>query len=333
MSRYPPDAASQIHAMPASASIADTMEQTGAPSMPESSAGQIHYLPAASTIPEILDSTAPSSIPPSITTHPCADKIHGMGANTEVANSIERTAPCATIPSMATSAEVIEPATQDSPTTAQDSSTSMGKVVQPFEEEEAPAHDFNRLIPHEDSGHPQGNGHGDEEFEPVANCELPENSTSAVNRQRHAIKVLTHLDRRQIPKRNILKRWTKWYDEENKNRDYLTQLAIENDDLKKKALISKAFELANKEAKISNLTFQETTAALTHAVNCSATIEKSAEIGNNDNQGLTGHIPTSCPPSTFKGGQHPSTGRRSWLDSINKEKRQKSGEAEKQASD
>ncbi|CAO2165069.1 unnamed protein product [Urochloa humidicola] len=150
---------------------------------------------------------------------------------------------------------------------------------------------------------------------------------------RHAIKVLNNLDRRQIPGKNILKRWTKWYDEDNNNRDYLDQLAIENDDLKRKALISKAFELANKETKISNFTFQQVMEALTEASNSSSTAPKSAHIEVEANDKLRRNIPTSCPPSTFKGGRPPNTGQKSWLDSINKQKRQKGGIAEKQASD
>ncbi|CAN6372446.1 unnamed protein product [Urochloa humidicola] len=147
----------------------------------------------------------------------------------------------------------------------------------------------------------------------------------------HAIKVLNHLDRRQIPGKNILKRWTKWYDEDNNNRDYLNQLAIENDDLKKKALISAAFELANKETRISNFTFQQAMEALTQASNSSHRGPTQIEVEANHR--LTGNIPTSCPPSTFKGGRPPNTGQKSWLDDINKQKRQKGGEAEKQASD
>ncbi|CAL5049009.1 unnamed protein product [Urochloa decumbens] len=150
---------------------------------------------------------------------------------------------------------------------------------------------------------------------------------------RHAIKVLTHLDRREIPSKNILQRWTKWFDEGNNNTEYLTQLAIENDDMKKKALVSKAFELANKEATISNFTYQQAMEALTHATNCTGTTPTTTQIQNDPNRRLTGDLPTSCPPSTFKGGRPAHTGQKSWLEIVKKDKRPKGSEADKQATD
>ncbi|CAO2164568.1 unnamed protein product [Urochloa humidicola] len=82
---------------------------------------------------------------------------------------------------------------------------------------------------------------------------------------RHAIMVLTHLDKREIPANNIHKRWTRLLDEGTNNNEYLTQLAIDNDELKRKALINKAFELANREKKISNFSFEQAMEALTQA--------------------------------------------------------------------
>ncbi|CAL5009501.1 unnamed protein product [Urochloa decumbens] len=150
---------------------------------------------------------------------------------------------------------------------------------------------------------------------------------------RHAIKVLNNIDRRVVPAKNIVKRWTKWFDEDNRNNDYLRHLAMENDDLKRKAIVSKAFELANKESRISNFTYQQAIEALTQGTESYAGAASSAVIEKDSNVTMTHNFPTSCPPSTFKGGRPPNTGQKSWLDSIKKQKAQNNGEAEKEASD
>ncbi|CAL5012454.1 unnamed protein product [Urochloa decumbens] len=146
---------------------------------------------------------------------------------------------------------------------------------------------------------------------------------------RHAIKVLTLLDRRKIPSKNILQRWTKFFDNGNKNKEYQMMVAKENEQLRRKAIVSKAFELATTEARISNFTYEEAMYALTRA-STSSTKE------NEEDESpavLTGELPTSCPPSTYKGGRPRSTGHRSWLDNIEKDKKEKNGKAEKEARD
>ncbi|CAO2141408.1 unnamed protein product [Urochloa humidicola] len=150
---------------------------------------------------------------------------------------------------------------------------------------------------------------------------------------RHAIKVLTNLDKRQIPADNILKRWTTWFDEGNNNTEYLNQLALDNDEMKRKALLLKAFELSNKEARISNFNFEEAMAALAEGSKFQGKSTTSGRHNKENLQVLSQDLPTSCPPSTFKGGRLANTGTKSWLDAIKKQRRQNSGDAEKEASD
>ncbi|CAN6172661.1 unnamed protein product [Urochloa humidicola] len=150
---------------------------------------------------------------------------------------------------------------------------------------------------------------------------------------RHAIKVLTNLDRREIPANNIHKRWTRLFDEGNNNNDYLTQLGIDNDELKKKALINKAFELVNRQKKISNFSFEQTMEALTQACTSSTTEPESTDDNSGAINNLSENIPTSCPPSAFKGGRSPNTSLKSWQESMKKQAKQKTREAEKQACD
>lgn len=52
------------------------------------------------------------------------------------------------------------------------------------------------------------------------------------------MQMMTHLDMMEIPKRNIMPRWTKIYDHEDNNNNYLQNLAVTND-MQKKTLVLK----------------------------------------------------------------------------------------------
>ncbi|CAO2179633.1 unnamed protein product [Urochloa humidicola] len=150
---------------------------------------------------------------------------------------------------------------------------------------------------------------------------------------RHAIKVLTNLDKREIPADNILKRWTTWYGEGNNNTEYLNQLAFDNDEMKRKALLLRAFKLSNKEARISNYNFEEAMAALTEGSRFQGNPRTSGRRSKENIVVLSQELPTSCPQSTFKGGRPANTGTKSWVDAIKKQKKKNTGDPEKEASD
>ncbi|CAN6372443.1 unnamed protein product [Urochloa humidicola] len=148
---------------------------------------------------------------------------------------------------------------------------------------------------------------------------------------RHMLKVLTHLDKRQIPKKNIMSRWTKLCDEDSSNSEYLRQLAINNDEEKRRMILKKAFELATKTTRISNYTFEQTMQALADAENSSNIVRSKPSIKQKPK--LAENQPTSCPASTFKGGRRPHTSLNSWLTSKKKKRSEESTNLEKATSD
>lgn len=137
------------------------------------------------------------------------------------------------------------------------------------------------------------------------------------------MQVLIHLDMREIPKRNIMERWTKLYDDDMGNSQYLQNLAITNTMQKKSLVLKKAFEFANKDGKLSNRNFNEAIRVLEKAnkVEMANKGPTNIEIGESNNQ--DGGKPTSCPVSTSKGGRPPHTSLKSWQASKKKKKERK----------
>ncbi|CAN6191154.1 unnamed protein product [Urochloa humidicola] len=144
---------------------------------------------------------------------------------------------------------------------------------------------------------------------------------------RHAIKVLIHLDRLEIPKGNIMDRWTKYYDSSDANFNPWQELALHNDNVKRKVLLNRAFELANKQGRLSNFAFEQALKSITTSTEPQRETpprKAGAEITN---------IPTSCPPRKLKGGRPPNTGLKSWISSMKRAAKQKPNEAENEAMD
>ncbi|CAL4994763.1 unnamed protein product [Urochloa decumbens] len=135
---------------------------------------------------------------------------------------------------------------------------------------------------------------------------------------RHAIKVLLHLDKAEIPRRNILGRWTKAWDGcDPQNQVHAMDICSEED--KRRMIINKALQLANKRSRLSNYEFEQAMQVLTTV---DQNNERGAEKKLAPQQQLllsNDQIPTSCPPSTYKGGRPPNTGLKSWLASTKKQ--------------
>ncbi|CAN6300358.1 unnamed protein product [Urochloa humidicola] len=150
---------------------------------------------------------------------------------------------------------------------------------------------------------------------------------------RHAIKVLCHLDRKQIPAANILKRWTKVYDDDNTNQEYIQHLAEANDDMKRTMLINTALQLANTRGEISNTRYTDTMSTIKMSVASKDSADTDSP-GNNHIIQVSGNpIPTSWPASTYKGGRPAHCSLKSWQSSIKRQRMQTTDEAEKQAAD
>lgn len=98
-------------------------------------------------------------------------------------------------------------------------------------------------------------------------------------------------------------------------------------------LPNKVFEIANRKTRISNYTFEQAMEAL-------AAVDKrdKAEVDDKENS-YNKHdwtelaVPTSCPPSTFKGGRPPHTRLKSWLASKKRSTSNKPIEPNKEAGD
>ncbi|CAL5051401.1 unnamed protein product [Urochloa decumbens] len=147
---------------------------------------------------------------------------------------------------------------------------------------------------------------------------------------RHAIKVLYTLDRRQIPRANILKRWTKVYDNNHSTQQFIEHLSEANDDMKRTMLINTALQLANSTGKISNTLYADTMASIMKAVD---TASSSATPCTTSKQVDENTLPTSWPSSTYKGGRPAHSSLKSWQSSIKRQRVQSSDEAQKQAAD
>ncbi|CAO2183235.1 unnamed protein product [Urochloa humidicola] len=148
---------------------------------------------------------------------------------------------------------------------------------------------------------------------------------------RHAIKVLVHLDKQEIPRRNILGRWTKaWDSDETHNQLHGMKICTEED--KRRMIINKAMELANKKTRLSNYEFENAMQVLTRVDENNQGRPQQTEARQ---QILlsTDQIPTSCPPSTYKGGRPPNTGLKSWLANNKKKGSMTTTEASEEVSD
>ncbi|CAN6202898.1 unnamed protein product [Urochloa humidicola] len=119
----------------------------------------------------------------------------------------------------------------------------------------------------------------------------------------HAIKVLCNLDRKEIPSSNILKRWTKVYDNDNANQQYIQHLAAANDDMKRTMLINTALQLSSTRGKISNSTYMNTMASIKNAMTFEDSAETNAQECIEITENSSNPIPTSWPPSTYRGGR------------------------------
>ncbi|CAL5021319.1 unnamed protein product [Urochloa decumbens] len=150
---------------------------------------------------------------------------------------------------------------------------------------------------------------------------------------RHAIKVLTYLDKTEIPPGNILRRWTKICDIEGTDMQQLQRLAAENDELKRHILLRMAFEIENNRRCLSSTNFNLALQALTTAE--SSHEERTHEVATG--KGLLssniGYIPTSWPTSTYRGGRPQNTSLKSWVTSTKKCRKSKASRAEEEAAD
>ncbi|XP_039841858.1 protein FAR-RED IMPAIRED RESPONSE 1-like [Panicum virgatum] len=129
---------------------------------------------------------------------------------------------------------------------------------------------------------------------------------------RHALKVLVHLDRQEIPAGNIMRRWTKEGLEHSLSVDSKATMAAHNDNMRKKLLLTIVFEIANKEATLSETTFHQAMEAMKDSTD--PPLEPAlADITNTSTAAIAEVRPTACPPRTMLGGRPPNTGLQSWL--------------------
>lgn len=137
---------------------------------------------------------------------------------------------------------------------------------------------------------------------------------------------MTHVGVRELPTDNIMPRWTRMYDKHANNCSFAQHLARQNDEEKRKILLRRAFQLATRETKISNYSFDQAMLALSRAESVPASMNKTPEIQNASSVKIAAILPTSCPPSAFKGGRPPHAGLKTWTASM---KKQKIGDASK----
>ncbi|RLM69233.1 hypothetical protein C2845_PM17G11090 [Panicum miliaceum] len=120
------------------------------------------------------------------------------------------------------------------------------------------------------------------------------------------VKVLIHLERTEIPKRNILKRWTK--EAMGNKLEDTAPTSTESDQARKRALLLQTLRIVNGNDIIDEHRFIAAMEALTgrdsavHHKRTDPTVEQAC-INN-----LDGELPLSCPERTIKGGRPPSTG-------------------------
>ncbi|CAL5031516.1 unnamed protein product [Urochloa decumbens] len=112
---------------------------------------------------------------------------------------------------------------------------------------------------------------------------------------RHSIKVLVHLDLQEIPRRNILGRWTKaWDDSEANNQLHNMEICTEED--KRRMIINKAMELANKRTRLSNYEFETAMQVLTTVGERAQGEPQQQRVASQHTLLAGDRIPTSCPP-------------------------------------
>jgi len=109
-----------------------------------------------------------------------------------------------------------------------------------------------------------------------------------------------------------MRRWTMDGIEHSLSVDTKATMAAHNDNMRKKLLLTRVFEIANKEATLSETAFHQAMEAMKDSTN--PPLEPAlADITNTSTPAITEVRPTACPPRTMLGGRPPNTGLQSWL--------------------
>ncbi|XP_039814154.1 protein FAR1-RELATED SEQUENCE 5-like [Panicum virgatum] len=129
---------------------------------------------------------------------------------------------------------------------------------------------------------------------------------------RHAIKVLVYLERQEIPRCNIMRRWTKEAIV-HKLHEIETSVGSDVDEMRKKALLLQTLQVVHSNSGIDEQMFRNAMDAL----RMMPALQTSAgTIMQEDKRTVTfGDLetPAACPPRTMKGGRPASTGLKAWL--------------------
>ena len=109
-----------------------------------------------------------------------------------------------------------------------------------------------------------------------------------------------------------MRRWTKEGLEHSLSTDSKATMAAHNDNMRKKLLLARVFEIANKEATLSETAFHQAMEAMKDSTD--PPLEPAlADITNTSAAAIAEVRPTACPPRTMLGGRPPNTGLQSWL--------------------
>ena len=131
--------------------------------------------------------------------------------------------------------------------------------------------------------------------------------------------VLLHLDRQEIPKFNIMRRWTKEavvY----KAHGEQTDIASDADQMRKKALMLQTLQIVHGPSPLDEQMFKNAMQALRPADRTQREdppFDGQYQCSLHDD---AGPVPLSCPPRTMKGGRPPSTGLNAWLSRKDKKR-------------
>ncbi|KAF8775567.1 hypothetical protein HU200_004341 [Digitaria exilis] len=135
---------------------------------------------------------------------------------------------------------------------------------------------------------------------------------------RRTLKVLVHVDKREIPAGNILRRWTKEGHIPTEETSIATALEKQSQNIQRKMVLAKACELAKMDNRKRLDTFVQGIEEVTHKTLINETSSQEICEVNDATPALQTLKPTSCPPRTIFGGRPPNTGLKSWLASNKK---------------
>ncbi|KAF8706465.1 hypothetical protein HU200_030738 [Digitaria exilis] len=140
--------------------------------------------------------------------------------------------------------------------------------------------------------------------------------------------VLVSMDYMEVPKGNVLPRWTKQPSLALNTCTVQAASEDEADKLMKKALLLKTLEIVNGKRKLDEAGFKQAMTALEQE----ETAKQCDPVGSFCMQTFSSptkcDVPLSCPKSSYTGGRPPNTGMKSWLAKTNKKVNKTSSDSE-----